>query len=315
MYLCIFNLVIITTFNNYSMELRLLISCLVLGLFACQPNSTGNLSKVERLTQALKANPTKENRDLLITAYQDTINAQPNNAAANALFFTEVANLHLANKNYVRALQTLMQGIQDYPKALDVPEKVWMLASIYNQYIQRPKIANIAKKLYAQQFPKGADFDAAQAVLRATNTTIGEDIIALGGSMYDETTHKVDFQAANDYIRICELFAVLKPQDGLSPDYLHKAGETARAIRAFPKAVEIYDRIYANYPTYEKAAQALFLKAFTYDNDLGDKATAKALYEEFLTKFPEDDFADDTQFLLANLGKDDEEIIKSFGGE
>ena len=296
------------------MELRLLIICLFLGLFACQPNSTDNLSKIEQLIQTLETNPTKENRDALIVAYQDTINANLN-ATINAQFYQEMANLQQTNKNYVGALQSLMGSIQGNPKSSDVPEKVWSLSTIYEQNIQRPNIANIAKKLYAQQFPKGINSDAAQAVLRATKTTIAEDIIALGGSMYDETTHKVDFQAANDYIRICELFAVLKPQDGLSPDYLHKAGETARAIRAFPKAVEIYDRIYVNYPTYEKAAQALFLKAFTYDNDLGDKATAKVLYEEFLTKFPEDDFADDTQFLLANLGKNDEEIIKSFGGQ
>ena len=82
----------------------------------------------------------------------------------------------------------------------------------------------------------------------------------------------------------------------------------------FP-ADAIYDAIYTQYPQYEKAAQALFLKAFTYDNDLKDKGTAKALYEEFLQKFPNDDFADDTQFLLKNLGKNDEEIIKSFGQE
>jgi len=296
------------------MELRLLISCLFLGLFACQPNSTGNLTKVEQLTQALETNPTKENRDALISAYQDTINVNPK-ATVNAQFYQEMANLQQTNKNYVGALQSLMGSIRGNPKASDVPDKVWLLSTIYDQYIQRPNIANIAKKLYAQQFPKGANAAATQTVLRATKTTISEDIIALGGSMYDDTTHKVDFQAANDYIRICELFALLKPQDGLSPDYLHKAGETARAIRAFPKAVEIYDRIYANYPTYEKAAQALFLKAFTYDNDLGDKATARVLYEEFLAKFPEDDFADDTQFLLANLGKNDEEIIKGFGGE
>lgn len=295
------------------MELRLLIIGLFLGLFACQTNSTGNLSKVDQLTKTLATNPTKENREALIVAYQDTIKAKPNDAATNAPFFTKMAELHLTNKNYVRALQTLMQGIQDYPKASDVPQKVWLLADIYEKNIQRPNVANTVRKMYSQQFPNGANAEAAKKVLMATNTTIAEDIVTLGGSMYDETTHKVDFQAANDYIRTCELFSLLKPQDGLSPDYLHKAGETARAIRAFPKAVAIYDKIYADYPTYEKAAQALFLKAFTYDNDLGDKATAKVLYEEFLQKFPNDDFADDTQFLLANLGKDDEEIIKGFG--
>ncbi|MEN0006956.1 MAG: tetratricopeptide repeat protein, partial [Bacteroidota bacterium] len=74
----------------------------------------------------------------------------------------------------------------------------------------------------------------------------------------------------------------------------------------------IYDQIYENYPDYEKAPQSLFLKAFTQDNDLKRPDEARKLYEEFLERYPEDDFADDTQFLLENLGKDDEEIIKSF---
>ena len=75
------------------MELRLLIIGLF-GLFACQTNSTENLSRVERLTQVLAENPTKENRDALITAYQDTISSNPEDAATNAPFYSEVA------KNY-----------------------------------------------------------------------------------------------------------------------------------------------------------------------------------------------------------------------
>ena len=93
---------------------------------------------------------------------------------------------------------------------------------------------------------------------------------------------------------------------------LHQAGETARSIRNYGKAIEIYDLIYNVFPDYEKAPQALFLKAFTLDNDLKQTEEAKALYEAFLEKHPDNEFADDTQFLLDNLGKDDEEIIQSF---
>lgn len=294
------------------MELRLLIICLFFGLFACQSNNTKDNSRIGQLTTALNANPTKENRTALIAAYQDTIKAQPNDAATNTTFFTEMAKLQVENKDFVMALQTLMQGIKDYPKAAGVDEKVWMIADIYQQSIQRPNVANLIKKLYAQAFENGTQIAVAKKVVSDHPSTISEDIVTLGSNMYDETSHKVNFQAANDYVRVCELYALLKPTDPQSPEYLHKAGETARAVRAFPKAVALYDWIYTQYPNYEKAAQALFLKAFTYDNDLGDKATAKMLYEEFLKKYPTDDFADDTQFLLKNLGKDDEEIIKGF---
>ena len=225
------------------MELRLLIICLFFGLFACQSTTLKENSKIGQLTAALNANPTKENRAALIAAYQDTIKAKPNDATTNAPFFSKIAALHVDNKEAVAALQTLMQGIQQYPQAEGVDAKVWMLADIYQQQIQRPRVANIIKKLYAQKFDNGAQIAAAKKAMQATKTAISEDIVALGSSMYDEKTHKVDFQAANDYIRVCELYALLKPSDPQSPEYLHKAGETARAVRAFPKAVEVYDWI------------------------------------------------------------------------
>ncbi len=294
------------------MEFRLLIILLFFGLFACKSGTIEDSSKIGTLKKALADSPTKENRDLLITAYQDAIKANPNDGATNSPLFSEMAKLHVENKAAVNGVQTLMQGISDYPTAKGVADNVWMLSTIYEQNIQSPTVAAIIKKLYLQVFPNGNQAAAAKQALASNSNSLVEDITALGSSMYDETTHKVDFQAANDYIRICELYALLQPKNAQSPEYLHKAGETARAVRAFPKAVAIYDLIYTQYPNYEKAAQALFLKAFTYDNDLNDKATAKRLYEEFLSKYPNDDFADDTQFLLSNLGKDDEEIIKGF---
>jgi len=272
------------------MELRLLIIFLFFGLFACKSSTIEDSSKIGTLKKTLTANPTKENRDLLITAYQEAIKANPNDVANSALF-TDLAQLHVDNKAAVMGLQTLMQGIADYPTADGVGENVWMLSTIYEQNIQSPTVAAIIKKLYLQVFPNGTQAAAAKQALASSPKSMVEDITALGSSMYDETTHKVDFQAANDYIRVCELFALLQPKNSQSPEYLHKAGETARAIRAFPKAVAIYDWIYTQYPNYEKAAQALFLKAFTYDNDLNDKATAKTLYESFLQKYPNDDFA------------------------
>lgn len=296
------------------MELRLLIIFLFFGLFACKSDTAGDSSEIGALKKAFSTSPTKENGDALITAYQAAIKTNPN-ASTNSTLFSEMAKLQVGNKAAVQGLQTLMQGISDYPTAEGTADNVWMLSTIYDQHLNSPAVASIIKKIYAAVYPNGTQASTAKQHLASSPSSLAADISTLGSSMYDETTHKVDFQAANDYIRICELYALLQPKDSQSPEYLHKAGETARAIREFPKAVAIYDWIYTQYPNYEKAAQALFLKAFTYDNDLEDKAKAKALYEEFLEKFPNDDFADDTQFLLSNLGKNDEEIIKGFNGE
>ena len=104
------------------------------------------------------------------------------------------------------------------------------------------------------------------------------------------------------------------PKDSLSPEYLFKAAEIARAIHKGQEAVLYYNKICTDYPNYEKAPTALFLKAFTYENTLKDTANAKAGYQEFIKKYPNNQFADDAQYSLKYLGKSPEELIKMFEG-
>ncbi len=109
-----------------------------------------------------------------------------------------------------------------------------------------------------------------------------------------------------------EAFAKAFPDDGQSAHYLSKAAEVARLNQDFDKAIGIYEEIIKTYPQAKEAPKALFMKGFTLDNDLKKIEEAKQVYEEFLQKYPNDDFADDTQFLLKNLGKSEEEIIQQF---
>lgn len=102
------------------------------------------------------------------------------------------------------------------------------------------------------------------------------------------------------------------PTDSNSVKYLTKAGETARLLKNYDRAFAIFDKIMKDYPQSKEAPAAMFMKAFTLDNDLKKLDEAKAVYEAFLQKYPNDEFADDAQFLLKNLGKSPEEIIKGF---
>ena len=154
--------------------------------------------------------------------------------------------------------------------------------------------------------PSGQQADQAGAA------DLEQNIEALGKQMYNETTNRLDTKVANDFITSCEAFAKANVGNDKSPEYLLKAGETARTLKNFQKGIALYDQVLQQYPEHPKAAQALFLKGFTLDNDMNQTDQAKAIYETFLQKYPNNDFADDTQFLLKNLGKSDDEIIKSF---
>ncbi len=110
-----------------------------------------------------------------------------------------------------------------------------------------------------------------------------------------------------------EDFAALAQVDEkMKVDYLLRAGEMASLINQHTKSLGYYEKILAEYPDHPKAATAMFMKGYTLDDKLNKLDDAKAVYEAFLQKYPENDFADDTVFLLENLGKSEEEIIKQF---
>jgi len=130
--------------------------------------------------------------------------------------------------------------------------------------------------------------------------------------VYNDSTKRIDNEMAKQYIAACEEYAVKFATDSLAPTLLLKAAEASRNIRDYNTALKIYDQIIIDFPTYEKAPQALFLKAFTVDDNMGKKEEAKVIYEEFLEKYPDDDFAESARFMLDNLYKSDAEIIKGF---
>ena len=136
------------------------------------------------------------------------------------------------------------------------------------------------------------------------------DIQALEKQMGEEQKPQPELftQLIGQYKAYAKAFAA----DTLGAAYLAKAAELARLNQDFDQAIAIYEEIMNNYPEAQQASKALFMKGFTLDNDLKKTAEAKVVYEAFLQQYPNDDFADDTAFLLKNLGKSEEEIIQQF---
>lgn len=133
--------------NKFNMELRYLMFFLFFGLFACKSGTNEDTSKIGQLKKVLADAPTKENRDALIAEYQTLIKANPNDGATNTAYFAEIADLHIENKSNVLGIQTLIQGIQDYPSIKGASNLVWKLAENYDSNIKRPAVGGIIKKI------------------------------------------------------------------------------------------------------------------------------------------------------------------------
>ncbi len=122
----------------------------------------------------------------------------------------------------------------------------------------------------------------------------------------------IDRNRVDELIEIYVAFADEFPKDTLAPAYLFKAGDIAMNTNRSRQAIRAYDRIITDYPDYRKTPEALFLKGYVYENNLGRLDKAKEIYEAFLVLYPDNEFADDAEVSLKFLGKSPEELIEIF---
>ena len=126
----------------------------------------------------------------------------------------------------------------------------------------------------------------------------------------DPSKFSVNEANARTYVDACEAYAMSMPDAADTPLNLFNAAEVAKSIKSYNKSFALFDWLMEKYPNDPKAPTGLFLKGFILENELNNDNGAKVYYEEFIEKYPSHDLADDVEFLLANLGKSDEEILK-----
>jgi len=110
-----------------------------------------------------------------------------------------------------------------------------------------------------------------------------------------------------------EKFAAKYPDDTTSANYLFNAADIYGGYLHQPKhSIEIYGKIYTDFPKYDKRPFTLFMQGFIYENELRDIEGAKAKYQQFLKEYPEHPIAKDVQMTLDNLGKTPEQMLQEF---
>ncbi len=144
-------------------------------------------------------------------------------------------------------------------------------------------------------------------------STLQQKLVALDKAMGGANV--TDKSKAAEFIKTSEELAGLveKSNPDQYVDVLLKAAGLAKTIENPQKAIELYSKVVDGLPQHKKAPTALFMIGFVQENDMADLTQAKATYELFLQKYPNDtDFADDAQNALKLLGKSPDDIIKEF---
>ncbi|MCB0375255.1 MAG: tetratricopeptide repeat protein [Sinomicrobium sp.] len=293
----------------------LVLVILFFSLTACQNEQQHAQSEITKQETLIEDESDPEAAEQLIQQYLAYASTYPEDGEASARYLYRVAALQYRLNNFDAARSNLEKAIHKYYDHENTPKAVLLLGDIYQEKLHNKFASSVLYQSAAESMPSLAEEAEVAAMNKTGFGPVTQRLELIADNMYRDSTGRVDLRLANDYITGTSVYALISPEAERVPEFLYKAGETARTIQAFGKAIELYDWLLERYPGYEKTPQAMFLKAFTLDNDLHRLDEARAVYEEFLAKYPNDEFADDTQFLLENLGKSDEEIISSFGAQ
>lgn len=121
----------------------------------------------------------------------------------------------------------------------------------------------------------------------------------------DKTLANKAIKAFTDYAYYCQ-------GDSLSPIFLIKTAQIAKAINNIPQAKIVLERCIENYPQFENRAAAIFLLAQLYDenNFMNNEMEAKRLYQQIIDEYPKSDWSESAKGAIHFIGKSDEQIAK-----
>ncbi len=274
---------------------------------ACQgPKSPEEQAVIEQ-SKLYEASPSDTTAQKLVTALSKFIEVHGTKDSTSARYILEAAKVSTKSQQWSQALGFYKIYLVQYPDRKDQPERLAEVIDIMDK-LQKPELNQVLYRAYVDRFkdgPKAADYKA-----KITNPEVTTDSLLrqIGLHMFNDSIYRLNEDMARLYVDASEAAVMANPNMPQAAEYLHRAAETARTLRNIPKAITLYDWIIEKYPTDKRGATSLFLKAFTFDNDLKDYVSAKKYYEEFLAQYPNNEFTPSAKFLLENLGKSEEEL-------
>ncbi|HJW28472.1 MAG TPA: hypothetical protein VJ508_04390, partial [Saprospiraceae bacterium] len=290
--------------------MKILYITLLAGLMAtCAHPASPEEKAVDDALNKAKSSPTDSAFVALSNAVYQLADTKGYADSTTSRHILSAAHLSMDKDRIHDALQYYEMYMSHYADRPDQADKLVTVIGL-TEKLGAPQLDQILYKSFESRFPNDSRAKDIESKIQNKDISIDSTLRYIGRNMFNDSTFRLNEPMANLYIDGCELAASADPKLVNAPEHLHRAAETARTLRDIPRAIHIYDWIMQVYPDHPRAATSMFLKAFTYDNDLKDFTKAGKYYNEFLTKYPKNEFAESAKFLLENLGKSEEELKK-----
>jgi tetratricopeptide (TPR) repeat protein len=288
------------------------IICLALFvLFACKNEpAPDTMNGLEKLYKDYEVEPNAARAEIYLDSLMQFIPTVMENKQEALPYLQQGVAVSMAQGLLSSAPGFLLPLLRNYPNLENRKQHLLQLGDVMFA-IRKRHASNIVYKKLTTDYPNDAAISKKKKLIEE-EALIQEDYVTY---LFDQLTINADKtginkSAALKYVDAVEAFALVAPNDESVPRHLYGAAEVARSLRTFPKAMSLYDWILENYPTSEKAPNVLFIKGFILEQDYNRDEEARSVYEEFLAKYPTHQMAESAQFLLNNLGKTDEEILR-----
>ncbi len=277
--------------------------------FACHKAVSPEQQALTSALDVWKANPSDSTAQQVTARFDHYLEVRGYNDPATPDLLLTMAGFASKRNDLQQAMSFYKAYLLNYPDRPDHPDRLAEVITL-SEKMERPQLTQVLYKSFVHRFPKDSRTSSMNTKIENKDIAVDSLLRYMGNNIFNDSIFRLNEERSRLYIDACEAAVMADPNLANGPEFLHRAAETARTLRDIPKAIQLYNWIIDHYPTHSRAATSLFLKAFTYDNDLKDFQKAGAYYNEFIEKYPANEFTESAKFLLNHLGKSEEELRK-----
>ena len=292
------------------MQFRFILLLVLLGSYSCQPGIPSEEDELIKLAKAYELQPNSNRATEYLTKATEYIGNNKENYDQIHPILQKAAEISTHAKMYSKASGYHMALIRESKDPEYTKGKLAELGMMM-KVLRKPHASVIIYKGLIELYPDDNEVaKLASEMDSEVASSVGYVNYLFDQVLVDPDEYGINRQNALKFVDGSEAFALVRPQHPKAPQFLYKAAEVARSLRTMVKAMNLYDWLLEKYPDDEKSPTTLFIKGFLLEQEFEEEDEARKMYEQFLEKYPNHEMASSAKFLLDNMGKSDEEILK-----